>query len=167
MLTEAQFTTVTQLLSAEAFEAQKHKHFSRQARGGAIGIIRSPQGGIVLVRRSGMHAGWALPGGTVERGEEFADAFIREIREEIGISLCQVHLIEMENKTFVSPSNEKFAFPLAVFAARTEECTLPAPTAAALAEGLRAQSFPADDLPDTMIFGDRGKIEAFLSRGAR
>jgi ADP-ribose pyrophosphatase YjhB (NUDIX family) len=39
-----------------------------------------------------MHAGWALPGGTVENGEDFQGAYEREIVEEVGIQIYDTSL---------------------------------------------------------------------------
>jgi ADP-ribose pyrophosphatase YjhB (NUDIX family) len=159
----ARLTTANQPLSEADFKAQKHKHFSRQALGGAIGIIRDPDGRIVLAKRSGMHAGWSLPGGTVEEGEDFAVAFHREISEEIGVSLDGVDLIELERKTFISPQGERFDFLLAVFEARMREERLPAPTDDAIAEGLEITLCDPSDIPSEMILSDRQKLAQYLN----
>lgn len=159
---DARRTTADQPLSETDFEAQKHKHFSRRALGGAIGIIQNARGQIVLVKRSGMHAGWSLPGGTVEAGEDFSAAFRREIIEEIGVSLDLADLIEVERKKFISPQDESFDFLLAVFEARMREEELPGPTDDAIAEGLEIALFYPADIPSEMILGDRQKLTQHL-----
>lgn len=153
-----------QPLSEIDFQAQKYKHFSRRALGGAIGIIRNARSQIVLVKRSGMHAGWALPGGTVEEGEDFSAAFRREISEEIGVSLDDVNLFELERKKFISPQGERFDFLLAVFEARMLEGELPGPTDDAIAEGLEVTLFLPADIPSAMILGDRQKLARYLTQ---
>ncbi|MGJ6962542.1 NUDIX domain-containing protein [Streptosporangium sp. G11] len=45
---------------------------------------------IVMVERGDGH-GWALPGGTVDLGEEAADAAVRELVEETGLDLGEAH----------------------------------------------------------------------------
>lgn len=40
---------------------------------------------IVLVRRKNPPAGWAIPGGFIDRGERAEDAAVREAREETGL----------------------------------------------------------------------------------
>jgi 8-oxo-dGTP diphosphatase len=53
---------------------------------GAVAILRRPDGRIALVRQR--HSlGWALPGGLLARGEGVADGLVREISEELGITL--------------------------------------------------------------------------------
>ena len=158
----ARLTAADQPVLEADFEAQKHKHFSRRALGGAIGIIHNARGEIVLAKRSGMHAGWSLPGGTVEEGEDFPVAFRREISEEIGVSLDRVDLIELERKKFISPKGETFDFLLAVFEARIREEELPGPTDDALAEGLEIALFYPADIPSEMILGDRQKLTHHL-----
>lgn len=160
----ARLTGADQSLSEADFQAQKHKHFSRKALGGAIGIISNARGQIVLAKRSGMHAGWSLPGGTVEEGEDFLVAFRREISEEVGVSLDGVDLIELERKKFISPQGEAFDFLLAVFEARMREDDLPAPTDAAVAEGLEVALFSPADIPAEMILGDRQKLAQYLRK---
>jgi ADP-ribose pyrophosphatase YjhB (NUDIX family) len=157
-------TGADQPLSEADFQAQKHKHFSRRALGGAIGIISNAKGEIVLVKRSGMHAGWALPGGTVEEGEDFSVAFRREIVEEIGVSLDVPYLTEVERKKFISPQGETFDFLLAVFEARMHEEELPEPTDDAVAEGLEACLFYPAEIPSEMILGDREKLTRYLRK---
>jgi ADP-ribose pyrophosphatase YjhB (NUDIX family) len=105
-----------------------------------------------------MHAGWSLPGGTVEEGEDFSAAFRREISEEIGVSLDLVDLIEVERKKFISPQGETFDFLLTVFEARMREEELPGPTDDAIAEGLEIALFYPADIPSEMILGDREKL---------
>jgi len=159
----ARLTTTDQPLLAADFQAQKHKHFSRRALGGAVGIVQNAKGQIVLVKRSGMHPGWALPGGTVEEGEDFSVAFSREIAEEIGISIDAPDLIELERKKFISPEGETIDFILAVFEARMIDDELPEPTEDAVAEGLKVALFDPTSIPSEMILGDRMKLKRYLS----
>lgn len=51
---------------------------------GAIAIVEQ-DGRIVLVRHS-YKSGWMFPGGAVDRNEPPAEAIMRELREEIGLS---------------------------------------------------------------------------------
>ena len=50
-----------------------------------VAAIVEQAGRVVLVRHS-YKSGWMLPGGAVERGEPPADAVIRELQEEIGLT---------------------------------------------------------------------------------
>lgn len=52
---------------------------------GVAAIVEDRDGKVLLVRQS-YSAGWLLPGGGVGRGEAPADAIIRELHEEIGLS---------------------------------------------------------------------------------
>ncbi len=44
------------------------------------------QGGKIVLVRHSYKSGWMLPGGAVSRGEPPADAIIRELQEEIGLT---------------------------------------------------------------------------------
>lgn len=59
-------------------------------------IITNPDGKVLLLEhilRPG--AGWGLPGGVIERGEQPEDAARREIREETGIELERVTMLQI------------------------------------------------------------------------
>lgn len=60
------------------------KAFIRPVLFGASAIVEDDEGRILLVRHSYV-AGWALPGGGVERGEPPEIAVLRELKEEVGI----------------------------------------------------------------------------------
>ena len=55
------------------------------------GIIKNDANEILIVKRHPKSRTdpemWELPGGKVEKGEFFADALVREIKEEMGITL--------------------------------------------------------------------------------
>jgi mutator protein MutT len=54
----------------------------------AAGIIRRDDGAILITQRldEGSFGGcWEFPGGKLERGESYAEALRRELREEIGV----------------------------------------------------------------------------------
>ena len=48
---------------------------------------------IVLIRRKHPPAGWAIPGGFIDRGERSEDAAIREAREGTGLSVTLTALL--------------------------------------------------------------------------
>lgn len=51
---------------------------------GVVAVVE--QGGRIVLVRHSYASGWLFPGGAVEFGEVPADAIIRELREEIGLS---------------------------------------------------------------------------------
>jgi ADP-ribose pyrophosphatase YjhB (NUDIX family) len=56
---------------------------------GAAAVVTAPDGRIMLVRHS-YKVGWYTPGGFLNRGEEAADAVVREVREEVGLPIVVV-----------------------------------------------------------------------------
>jgi 8-oxo-dGTP diphosphatase len=57
---------------------------------GAYGVLRDPDGRVLLARGSDLGAFpgvWSLPGGGVEQGEDPADTVVREIAEETGLTV--------------------------------------------------------------------------------
>jgi ADP-ribose pyrophosphatase YjhB (NUDIX family) len=54
---------------------------------GVMGLALDSRGRVLLVRQSYMK-GWRLPGGGPNRGEPPAEAILRELREEVGLTSC-------------------------------------------------------------------------------
>lgn len=53
---------------------------------GAVIVLRRPDGAILFVEQR--HTGaWALPGGLLQRGESAAEGAVREVAEEVGITV--------------------------------------------------------------------------------
>ena len=53
---------------------------------GVVAVIHNAEGELLLLRER-HHEGWALPGGLVSRHEPPEQALVRELQEEIGVSL--------------------------------------------------------------------------------
>jgi ADP-ribose pyrophosphatase YjhB (NUDIX family) len=54
-----------------------------------------PAGRLLLVRHAGHHDGWAVLGGAIDVGESPAEAAVRETREEIGVEVRLVRLLDV------------------------------------------------------------------------
>ncbi len=67
-------------------------------RGRACAIIR--QADRILLNRFGGDSFWALPGGAVELGEFSTDALVREMREELGVTVEIGRLVWMVENLF-------------------------------------------------------------------
>jgi 8-oxo-dGTP diphosphatase len=60
------------------------RHLVRRPVVGIAAIARAADGRLLLIRR-GDTGTWALPGGTLEWGEELRPALVRELEEEAGV----------------------------------------------------------------------------------
>ena len=79
---------------------------------GVGGIVVQDGKVLLLLRKNAPEAGsWSLPGGRVEFMESLEDAVVRELREELGITVeveslvCVInHIVPDENAHWVAPA---------------------------------------------------------------
>jgi 8-oxo-dGTP diphosphatase len=79
---------------------------------GVGGVILNDGKVLLLLRKRPPEVGfWSLPGGRVEFGERLEDAVVRELREELGITVaveslvCVTdHIVPADNAHWVSPT---------------------------------------------------------------
>jgi ADP-ribose pyrophosphatase YjhB (NUDIX family) len=67
-----------------------------------VGAVIVNQGRVLLVRRGTepMKGHWSLPGGLLELGEGLLDAVVREVREETGLIVEPLELIELLDRIY-------------------------------------------------------------------
>jgi ADP-ribose pyrophosphatase YjhB (NUDIX family) len=78
-------------------------------------------GRVLLVRHSGNDDGWGILGGAVEVGESPATAAVREAREELGVEVRLVRLVDAlggPDYEVVYPNGDRAAYVTAVYEAR-------------------------------------------------
>jgi len=86
----------------------------------AIALI-DPEGRVLLAQRpegKAMAGMWEFPGGKVEEGETPEAAIQREVKEELGITLCDRCFAPL---TFVSHTYENFHLNMLLYVARRWE----------------------------------------------
>jgi mutator protein MutT len=106
---------------------------------GVVAVIRNEARELLLLRER-HHDGWALPGGLLGRGEQPADAIIRELREEIGIVLTTADLGEPLFELDVPARRVDVIFSLAADPKMRPQAHEP--------EVLEARWFPVEELPE-------------------
>jgi ADP-ribose pyrophosphatase YjhB (NUDIX family) len=77
-------------------------------------------GRLLLVRHAGHHDGWAVLGGAVEVGESPAQAAVRETREEIGVEVRLVRLLDVlggPDYEVSYPNGDRTAYVTAIYEA--------------------------------------------------
>lgn len=93
-------------------------------------------GRVLLVRHAGHADGWGVLGGAVDVGESPAAAAVREAREEIGVGIALVRLLDVlggPDYEVSYPNGDRTAYVTAVFEARIIEGS-PAPSDGELSE---------------------------------
>jgi 8-oxo-dGTP diphosphatase len=79
------------------------RHLLRRPVVGIVAAARTPDGRLLLIRR-GDSGKWALPGGTLEWGENLRDAITREVWEETGAKVTALgELLAVYSASFRDP----------------------------------------------------------------
>jgi 8-oxo-dGTP pyrophosphatase MutT (NUDIX family) len=81
-------------------------------------------GRVLLVRHAGHDDGWGVLGGAVEPGESPASAAVREAREEAGVDVLLVRLLDVlggPDYEVSYPNGDRVAYVTAVYQARIVE----------------------------------------------
>jgi 8-oxo-dGTP pyrophosphatase MutT (NUDIX family) len=103
-------------------------------------ILTNEKGEVLLLKHSYGPKAWGLPGGGMKAGEDPEECAKREVFEEVGLELDELHLLGvLQERLSGSPHTSH------VFMAKVSETPLPDGR-----EILEARFFPADALPELL-----------------
>jgi len=85
-----------------------------------VGAVVVDRGRVLLIRRGTepMKGHWSLPGGLLELGESLADGVVREVREETGLLVEPVELIELLDRIHREAGRVRYHYVIADYLCR-------------------------------------------------
>lgn len=85
-----------------------------------VGAVVVDEGRVLLVRRGAepLKGQWSLPGGLIELGESLSDAIIREVREETGLTVEPIELIELLDRIHRQEERVRYHYVIADYLCR-------------------------------------------------
>jgi ADP-ribose pyrophosphatase YjhB (NUDIX family) len=85
-----------------------------------VGAVVVDQGRVLLVRRGHepLRGQWSLPGGLLEVGEELTAGVIREVREETGLTVEAVELVELLDRITRDGERVRYHYVIADYLCR-------------------------------------------------
>lgn len=131
---------------------------------GASVIVVDAHGAILLMGRADT-GGWGLPGGFLDPGESLEDAARREVREEVGLDLGELTLLNVfsgADQYYRYPNGDQVFNVTAVFTARAPDQDLRLDPG----EVTTAEFFPLHGIPDGVIAPEVPILE-FYARTAK
>lgn len=86
----------------------------------AVGAVVVDGGRVLLVRRGKepLKGHWSLPGGALELGESLADGLVREVREETGLTVQPVELVELLDRIHREGERVRYHYVIADYLCR-------------------------------------------------
>jgi 8-oxo-dGTP pyrophosphatase MutT (NUDIX family) len=127
-------------------------------------VIVDRRGRLLLQQRSD-GGQWGLPGGSVEIGESVADAVVREVREETGLTVRPRRIVGVYSEPALQvvryPDGNVWHYVNVCF-----ECTVRGGTLATCDETLALDYFPIGRLPSTLLANHRIRIRDARARRA-
>lgn len=85
-----------------------------------VGAVVVDEGRVLLVKRGAepLKGQWSLPGGLVELGESLIDAIVREVREETGLTVEPIELIELLDRIHRQEERVRYHYVIADYLCR-------------------------------------------------
>jgi|SRR5579863_9993506 len=85
-----------------------------------VGAVVVDEGRVLLVRRGAepLKGQWSLPGGLVELGESLSEAIIREVREETGLTVEPIELVELLDRIHRYEERVRYHYVIADYLCR-------------------------------------------------
>jgi ADP-ribose pyrophosphatase YjhB (NUDIX family) len=86
----------------------------------AVGAVVVDGGRVLLVRRGNppLKGHWSLPGGVLELGESLAEGLVREVREETGLIVEPVELVELLDRIHREGERVQYHYVIADYLCR-------------------------------------------------
>ena len=93
-----------------------------------VGAVVVDCGRVLVVRRGRepLKGQWSLPGGLVELGEPLTDGVVREVREETGLVVEPVELVELLDRIHSEDGRVRYHYVIADYLCRVTGGTLQA-----------------------------------------
>jgi ADP-ribose pyrophosphatase YjhB (NUDIX family) len=93
-----------------------------------VGAVIVQEGRVLLVQRGRepMKGRWTIPGGLIEIGESLLDAVVRETREETGLEVEPVELVELLDRIHREEGRVRYHYVIADYLCRVVGGTLAA-----------------------------------------
>ncbi len=124
---------------------------------GAVAVIFNEQNEVLLQLRSD-DGRWGLPGGSLEPGEEPAEAVVREVREETGLEVFPERIVGIysgADSYYTYPDGNQVAFLSIVFTCRVIGGQLRIDQD----ESLALRYYALDNLPESLFSRHRRFIQ--------
>ena len=85
-----------------------------------VGAVIVDEGRVLLIRRGGepLKGHWSLPGGLLELGESLTEGVQREIREETGLAVEPLELIELLDRIYREGERVRYHYVIADYLCR-------------------------------------------------
>jgi mutator protein MutT len=105
---------------------------------------------VLLIRRGGepLKGEWSIPGGLIEVGEELADAVRRELKEETGLEVEPLALLETFDRIFRDGHKVRYHFVIVDYACRLKGGALRPASDVSEARWVRREDLPQYDLTE-------------------
>jgi ADP-ribose pyrophosphatase YjhB (NUDIX family) len=93
-----------------------------------VGAVIVHEGRVLLVQRGHEPAKgkWSIPGGLIELGESLSDAVVREVREETGLAVEPVALVELIDRIHREGERVRYHYVIADYLCRVTDGELSA-----------------------------------------
>lgn len=111
-----------------------------------VGAVIVDQGRVLLIRRGNepMKGHWTLPGGLLELGERLLEGVVREVREETGLLVQCVELIELIDRIHRDGDRVQYHYVIADFLCKVTAGELKAASDASAARWVEREEWIGD-----------------------